>query len=195
METLKPWLIAENKWSDFKNYGQLKLNSIVITYPKVIDTTEIAHLLAGEQALVPVDQQEIYDLIQGGLSLVAREPMSGQIVGYQALGIWNEYNLLELRSAKVLPQFRGTGINSAMKQLMIKIGMEQFPDWPFIGFTEAASKSRGILMKFGFIEVALPRVKEEYPALSSICPTTCYVKTGYNCGCKVYLLNPHEKTH
>lgn len=193
MENLKPWQIPDEQWMQFRSNKRLAVGNIMLTLPKMNQIGEIATLLQGEQALVPVDPKEITDSIAQELSLVAVDSSrENKVVGYQSIGIWRDDKLLELRSAKVLPEYRGGGVNTLMKKLAIKMGIEKFPDWFFLGFTEFESKSRGILLKLGFQEIPLERVKEEFYNLSTICPAACYIKEGHVCGCKVYILNPYE---
>ena len=74
-----------------------------------------------------------------------------------------------------------------MKKEMISIATVAYSGAPIVGFTEAASKSRGILQKLGFNEISLDDTPDEF---FSICPASCVRKTGVDCGCKVLVLYP-----
>ncbi|MFA6005407.1 MAG: hypothetical protein WC775_02875 [Patescibacteria group bacterium] len=190
---LQPWQIEPGLLSVFNNQAAIPVsNNLSIARPLVQHTDNILALLNGEAALVPVQGAEIAQTIAAGLNLIAYDHAAGAVVGYQSIGLWNQLGLLELRSAKVLPNYRGNGLNTVMKQLAISIGMQQFPGRKFLGFTEAESKSRGILSKLGFQEMTMQQVAAKWQELSSICPDQCFIKTGHPCGCKVYILDPYE---
>ncbi|OGK17871.1 hypothetical protein A2866_00445 [Candidatus Roizmanbacteria bacterium RIFCSPHIGHO2_01_FULL_39_8] len=197
MENLKPWQIPNEQWSEFKMNRLLTVGSLILTTPTMNQVDQIAGLLRGENALVPVKPYEIVESIEYGLSLVAINPLEeDKVVGFQSLGLWTEYQLIELRSAKVDEKHRGGGVNTLMKKLAIQIGKEKYPGWNFLGFTEAESKSRGILLKLGFQVIPLERVAKEFYNLSTICPADCAItKAGHICGCQVYLLNPYEQNY
>lgn len=193
-EQLKNWQLPDNQWMQFKQHGNLFITeNVLITQPTLNQVGEISGLLKGEEALIEINEADITSSIDKKLCLVAIDSIANKTIGYQAIGVWEEMKLIELRSAKVNDEYRGQGINTMMKKISIKIAQTQFPGWPLVGFTESASKSRGILTKLGFEELPLERVKEEYNNLSSICPDQCYIKNGHPCGCKVYLLNTHGK--
>jgi len=148
------------------------------------DVEVILGLIAqAPDALLTVTPAEIQSWIALGHSLVA-EDSNGKVLGHQGLGHWQQSNLAELRAAYVDPSARGKGINTLMKKEMIKRAKEMYPDSAIIGFTEAASKSRGILTKLGFIDLSLDAAPQE---LFSICPANCYKKTGIDCGCKIFI--------
>lgn len=138
-------------------------------------------------ALLKLTEEELNNWIHDGKSLVAITWFGfGKIVGHQGVSVWPNSGYFELRSAVVLPEYRGGGINTRMKLTAIKHIKNNFTDATFVGFTEAASKSRGILERIGFKDLSLDETPEEF---FSICPVTCYRKTGRPCGCKVYILN------
>jgi hypothetical protein len=192
-DILKPWQIEPELWTQFKQQGLLKLGGVIsITHPTLNQVCQIAQFLQGEEALVPVNINDVVKAIELGLDLIALDDNSQQIIGHQAMGLWPALKLVELRSAKVLESYRGQGINTVMKKLAIGIGLETYPDCQPMAFTEAASKSRGILAKLGFAEKPMSQVREQWFELSSLCPNKCYLKTGHDCGCKVFTLNTHE---
>lgn len=162
----------------------IQINDIKIRTSELSDVEAILGLIAqAPDALLTVTPAEIQSWITLGHSLVA-EDYSGKVVGHQGLGYWEHSNLTELRAAYVDPSVRGKGVNTLMKQEMLTRVMQKYPGSSVIGFTEAASKSRGILSKLGFLELPLDSAPDE---LFSICPENCYKKTGVNCGCKIFI--------
>lgn len=120
-------------------------------------------------------------------SLVAKTE-NGQIIGHQACDRWPISQWFELRTAMVLPEHRGVGLNTRMKLQMITMIKSIFNDAIFVGFTEPASKSRGILEKNRFTVLPMPEVPEEF---FTVCENPgCWKKTGKDCGCRVYILKP-----
>ena len=190
---LLAWQLEPAVLSAFNNQGFISFgDTISIGKPSVQNIDQILGLLNGEAALVPVQASEIVQTTLADLNFIACDSQNGAVIGYQSIGLWDKLQLLELRSAKVLPEYRGKGLNTVMKKVAISVGMQKFPGWKFIGFTEAESKSRGILHKLGFQEVSLQEAVAQWYELSSICPSACFIKTGHACGCKVYILNPYE---
>mgnify|MGYP001589055303 CR=1 FL=1 len=147
------------------------------------DIEAILGLIAqAPDALLAVSKAEIQAWIALGHSLVATDA-SGKVIGHQGLGYWESSHLAELRAAYVDPAARGMGLNTTMKLVMMEKARELYPEAALIGFTEPASKSRGILAKLGFLEMPLDTAPDE---LFSICPNNCFKKTGVNCGCKIF---------
>ncbi|MDP3724202.1 MAG: hypothetical protein Q8R11_01055, partial [bacterium] len=99
-----------------------------------------------------------------------------------------ESGWFEVRAAVVQQEFRGRGINTQMKTGMIERIRKDYPNAIIIGFTEAASQSRGILRKLGFTYISLDETPLEF---FTICPLNCVKKTGVDCGCQVFLLQPN----
>ncbi len=149
------------------------------------DAVAILGLIAqAPDALLTVTALEIQDWIKAGHSLVAKNS-AGKVIGHQGLAFWPESGVTELRSAYVDPNYRRQGTNKSMKIKMMEISQQQYPGVPIIGFTESASKSRGILVDLGFKELPLDQVPDE---LFSICTAPqCIKKTGKDCGCKVFI--------
>lgn len=149
------------------------------------DVERIFGLIAlAPDALLAVSIGEIQGWIESGHSLVAKNE-AGEVIGHQGLAYWPGCQMTELRAAYVDPAYRGSGVNTLMKKEMIKRSWEKYPNCPIVGFTEAASKSRGILTRLGFEEVPLDQVPDDF---FSICPDTCVKKTEVDCGCKVFIL-------
>jgi N-acetylglutamate synthase-like GNAT family acetyltransferase len=166
-------------------------NEINIGQATMGDADKILALIGkAPDALLTVSQEQIHGWIENGQSIVAKNAM-GQVIGHQGMAYWEEANLVELRSAYVDPEARGMGINTKMKLWMIENAVDKYPGAKIIGFTEAASKSRGILQKLGFDEYPLHEAPEE---LFSICPPLCFKNTGQDCGCKIYVLDPAGKS-
>lgn len=159
--------------------------NILIEGATDLDAEEILELIKkAPDALIDVELDEIKDWIQKGQSLVAKSP-AGHVIGHQGMAYWENSGVVEIRSAYVDPEYRGKGINTKMKRMMIEKAKLLYPGASIIGFTEAASKSRGILTKLGFQEIPLEKAWEE---LFTICPAICFKKTGQDCGCKIYVL-------
>lgn len=159
---------------------------ITITMSSNEDAGSILELIASApDALIAVTHEEIIEWIAKGQSMVGKTP-EGKIVAHQGMEYWSEIDVVEIRSAFVEPSYRGAGINTKMKTEMIEIAKKHYPGAKIAGFTEAASKSRGVLQKLGFQEVAMEEVPEE---MFKPCPELCFKKTGKPCGCVVYFLN------
>jgi len=160
-----------------------EISGITIRKSELSDIDSILGLIAqASDALLTVSYTEITGWINSGHSIVAVDD-EGNVVGHQGLGKWPVSGALELRAAYMDPSLRGKGINTLMKEEMMQLGKHHYPGAPFVGFTEAASKSRGILLKLGFTELPMEQVPEE---MFSVCPENCFKKTGLDCGCKVF---------
>ncbi len=167
------------------------VNGIDIKPATLEDAGKILSLIkSAPDALIDVSFEEICGWIQNDQSIVAKNAF-GKVIGHQGMAYWQAANLVELRSAFVDPDARGVGLNTKMKIWMINMATEKFPGAKIIGFTESASKSRGILQKLGFWEFPLNEAPDE---LFSICPAACFKKTGEECGCKIYVMDPAIKT-
>lgn len=136
-------------------------------------------------ALLNVDEHDVEAWIDQGYSFVAKT-IDGQIIGHQAAMIWPKSGWIEVRAAVVKPEYRGIGINTEMKKIMVEKLKSDKLGVTIVGFTEAASKSRGILQRMGFTEIPLEQTPDEF---FSVCPETCVKKTGTDCGCKVFVLS------
>lgn len=149
------------------------------------DAEMIVDLIARvPEALIPVTIEEIVEWIDQGQSMVGKNE-HGEIVAHQGMEYWKEIDVVEIRSAFVEPSYRGQGINTQMKIKMIEKAKQQHPEAKIVGFTEEASKSRGVLQKLGFEEIPMEQVPEP---MFAPCPEICFKKTGIPCGCKVYVL-------
>lgn len=149
------------------------------------DAEKILSLIkSAPDALLDVNLPEIQKWIQNGQSLVVKN-IEGEVIGHQGMAYWEYSGLIEIRSAFVNTDYRGQGLNTQMKKIMIEKAKIKYPEAHIIGFTEEASKSRGILIKLGFTTLSLENAPEE---LFSICPATCFKKTGKDCGCKIFIL-------
>lgn len=206
-EKTKPWEVSPNLWKEWQTNGSVTLLSanVKIVSAKAEDIEAIVGLVMGQEALVGVGNIEeanktISDFIEQGNGLVAKD-LNGNVVAFQGLGLWNEISKCELRSAITHSEYLGKGINTVMKTLMIKIAQSKYPDWQFVGFTEATSKSRGILTNLGFEEEPMESIRQNLPSLGEACPPVeilpdnesgCFLRCGGNCGCKVYLLNTQK---
>lgn len=140
-------------------------------------------------ALLSVDEHEIEGWIDQGYSFVAKT-IDGRIIGHQSAVVWPQSGWVEVRAAVVKPEYRGWGINTEMKKMIVNMIKSDKPGVTIAGFTEAASKSRGILQRMGFTEIPLEQTPDEF---FSICPATCVKKTGIDCGCKVFILSPERE--
>lgn len=195
-EQLKPWQIEPELYDQFLEKGSLSVGeNVLLTYPTLNQVNDIFLLLQGEEALLPVNTQEIIDGIHDGQSIIAINNETGNTIGYQTFSPWPNLQKVELRSAKVVEEMRGKGINSVMKKLIVAIANSKYPEWEVFGDTEALSKSRGILLKLGFTEVPMDTVKEDMYEIGSLCPTNgaCFINNGQDCGCKVFTLNQNEE--
>jgi len=163
---------------------------INIELTKKEDIPDVLDLIkSSPDALLSVDEREMETWIEQGNSFVAKT-VDGQTIGHQAAVVWPQSGWVEVRAAVVIPEFRGKGINTEMKKKIVQEIKTNNPEITIVGFTEAASKSRGILQKMGFTEISLLETPEEF---FSVCPDNCIKKTGVDCGCKVFLLPPKGK--
>ncbi|MFZ2153408.1 MAG: hypothetical protein WAV41_05180 [Microgenomates group bacterium] len=207
-EKVKHWEIPPDLWQEWQNHGCVTLvgAGVTVMLATVNEVEEIVSLVMGQEALVGVGNGKeanstISGFVQMGNGLVAKDEV-GRVVAFQGLGLWPTINCCELRSALTAKAFTGKGINSVMKKLMIKMAAEKYPEWQFVGFTEATSKSRGIMTKLGFEEEPMVSVRQNLPSLGDACPPVevlpdnesgCFLRCGGNCGCKVYLLNTNNE--
>ena len=154
------------------------------------DIPQIVELLKTEpNAVIPLTDDQAIDRMDQGLLYVAKK--GPKVIGVQGAKVWEESGVPELGSAVVAEEYRGNGINTAMKKVLIPIIIELIPDKPIMVFTEPASKSRGILEKLGFAKLPMEEVPEEF---FTICPKEelgCYDITNKlskpcSCGCIVY---------
>ncbi len=152
------------------------------------DADSILEMLSkAPDALLTVALPEILKWINNGWSFVATNE-NGGIVGHQGMHYWGDNvggtGVVEIRSAYVDPMYRKNGLNTQMKNLVLKVAKNQYPQAKIIGFTEAASGSRHVLQRLGFEPMDFPQVPEE---LYSICPPDICDRGG-SCGCIVYEL-------
>ncbi len=153
------------------------------------DVPEVINMVNSKpDALVPVKEDQILSWIDKGHSLVGKTK-SGLLVAHQALTVWKESGYLEGRSAIVKPAFRGMGIGTLMKHAIDALAEVKYSGQPIISFTEAGSEIRGIVQKMGYKEIPLV---EAHPEFFAICPENCVLKTGIDCGCKIYLKQPEQ---
>ena len=162
-------------------------SQIAIELTKREEVPAVLELIASSpDALLSVNEHEVEVWINQGYSFVAKT-IDGQIIGHQSAVVWPQSGWVEVRAAVVKPEHRGRGINTEMKKMIVKKLKSDKPEVTIVGFTEAASKSRGILQKMGFKEIPLQETPDEF---FSICPANCVKKTGIDCGCKVFILPP-----
>jgi hypothetical protein len=196
------WELSPYFLSQWQDQGKLFIPycGVVVESAKPEHVSQIVELTTGNAALVGVNTPEkatqtISEFVAGGRGLVALK--ENEVVSFQGLGLW-AFGFCELRSARTKPEWEGNGINMTMKKLMIHVAYERFGR-PFIGFTEAASGSRGILGKLGFRELPM---KEVHMGLAAACPSAeesldkkdhCALRNGGDCGCKVYLLDINKE--
>lgn len=164
-------------------FGQFKIESTKKEHiPAVLELVE-----SEPAALLPVPREELLAWIEKGHSVVLKA--GEQIIGHQAVGIWPKSGWVELRAAVVKSEFRGNGLNTWMKQVLIEIMQKESNEVTFVGFTEKESMSRGIFKNLGFSEIPLSETPAEF---FLICPDSCILKTGVECGCKVFVLRSNN---
>lgn len=151
--------------------------------PNIIDLVKSV-----PEALIQVDEKIVGEWINKGYSLVAKS-YDGRVIGHQGAGFWPKSGWIELRSAIVNPEYRGMGINTKMKKMLMGKIISEYPRATIVGFLEKASMSGGIFEKLGFKQISLDETPDEF---FSICPDTCVRKTGVDCGCKVFKLTSEE---
>lgn len=161
----------------------LQHNEFLIRPSRVSDAQKILEMLEkAPDALLTVSLPQILEWIGNGWSFVATNE-GGEPVAHQGMHYWgDEVGVVEVRSAYVVPEYRKHGLNTKMKELVLQVSGEQHPGSKLIGFTEAASTSRGVLGKLGFEPISMEEVPEE---LFSICPPDICDRGG-TCGCIVY---------
>jgi len=147
------------------------------------------------EAVLPLTEQQLQQRIDAGLSYVAKNE-EGTIVGHQSAIVWEQSGIPEIGSAVVAEECRGNGISTRLKTTVIKRVQSLYPDKPIVAFTEAASKSRGIVQRLNFEPVSMDSIPEEF---FGVCPKSedrCYGKTKSSppdCGCVIFMLKPKGK--
>jgi hypothetical protein len=204
--TEKIWMPSTAHLLEWQTTNQVSLPNDIIIRPAVnSNLDEITDLVSGQDALVGVGdkmaaQTTILEFINNKRALVALNH-DGQVVSFQGLGLWPTIQMCELRSAVTDKKYLGLGINTVMKRVMLFIAHKSHPGWKFVGFTEATSKSRGILTRLGFTETSMLSVRQDLTVLGEACPNDdelpstiegCFIRCQKDCGCKVYLLDPNK---
>lgn len=161
------------------------------------DYAAVNKLLAkASDAVLPVGQEEFFGWVIAGDSLVAKTT-DGTIIGHQAIAVWEVSQWSEVRSAFVEEGFRGQGINSQMKGMLINKRQEEMPESPICLLAELKSTSPSLAVKGGFVKVPLGDIPEEF---FSACPTdmkdVCFKitqKDPSSCECRAFVLEPGKK--
>lgn len=195
--TPKPWELSRFVLEQWENREVINVPfaGVNIQRAEATHLKQVVKLISGNQALVGVGNtaeatKTAEEFISGDRALVG---LAGdEVVSFQACGVWR-FGYCELRSARTADSHTGIGLNLTMKKLMIYGAWEKFR-LPFIGFTEATSMSRNILLKLGFQELSMTIV---HRGLAEACPKPedfpggdkCALRSGGDCGCKVYLLD------
>jgi len=143
---------------------------------------------APPDSLLEVSEEDLEKWIDSGLSLVAKLN-SGYIIGHQAAE-QRTGDYFEGRAAFVRDQFRENGLGTKLKNAIDEILFEAQPRAIMVSFTEANSGVRGIVQKMGYKPLPMAQVPTEFFA---ICPDNCFLKTGEDCGCKVFVKSLYQQ--
>lgn len=204
-EIIKSWQLQEKVWEYWQKHNALPITDagVVVSMALPEHILPIVKLVGGQPALVGVSDEgkaikTITGFVERGDGLVSIN-QGGEVVAFQGLGLWPSIKMCELRSAVTNHNYSSRGINTIMKKLMLMIAHSKYHGWQFVGFTEVASQSRGILDKLGFEETPMISIRQNLPILGDACPPQvempdgpngCFLRCYGSCGCKVYLLNP-----
>lgn len=180
------WLVSNDQFNRFLETGYLIFKDqvrITFSYPHM--QKDILKLLKMTNGIVQPDPQDLLESIEHNHSIVGLD-LDNEIIAHQRFKLWPSITLAELRTAFVRPDYRGIGLNSFMKRIILNLIHLQHPRWEALGYCQPLSMSKNILSKLGFDEVSLDFVKGQWPIMDLDCPKSdCYLKNGYACGCQV----------
>lgn len=187
-----PWFLDPDVISQWIDTGQVIFkDSIEIRYTHPHEFNAVLDLVRGAEGIVQPEPDRLHRAIKAGRSVIAQVKQSGALIAHQRYELWTELKLAELRTAFVRPDFRGQGLNTFMKRLLINEVIQRYPDWRLLGYCYPESKSKHIFERFGFVNVDLMEVKNTWPSLVSDCNTDqCFLKNESPCGCWVCCLTP-----
>lgn len=165
--------------------------SLVIRYTKTSEYGALLDLVQGAEGIVQPEPGRLHRAIEERRSVVALDISNQHLVAHQRYELWPDLKLAELRTAFVHPDYRGRGINTFMKRLLINEVIQKHADWRLLGYCYPQSKSKNIFRRVGFVPVDLSLVKRTWPGLVRDCNTNqCYLKNEFPCNCWVCCLTP-----
>ncbi len=103
-------------------------------------------------AVLHVSEDDIKSWIDHGLCFVAKNE-SGDIVAHQAASKWQESGWVELRAAVVLPQYRGNGLNTKLKDAIIAAINTTYPEATIVSLKNGESRGHNELTQRGFEKI------------------------------------------
>ena len=103
-------------------------------------------------AVLHVSEEEIKTWINHGLCFVAKNE-NGEIVGHQAAAKWPESGWVELRAAVVLPEYRGNGLNTKLKDAIITAINTAYPEATIVSLKNGESHGHNELTQRGFEKI------------------------------------------
>lgn len=191
-----PWYLNPEVTSQWIDTGQVIFkDSIEIRYTHAHEFNAVLDLVRGSEGIVQPEPERLKRAIEAGRSVIAQVKQSRALIAHQRYELWPDLQLAELRTAFVRPDFRGQGLNTFMKRLLINEVIQRNPDWRLLGYCYPESKSKNIFQRFGFVPVDLTEVKDTWPSLVSDCSTDqCFLKNEYPCNCWVCCLTPQAQT-
>lgn len=103
-------------------------------------------------AVLHVMEDDVKSWISQGMCFVAKNE-KGDIIGHQAASKWQESGWVELRAAVVLPEYRGNGLNSKLKDAIIKAINTSDSNATIVSLKNAESGGHSELAKHGFQKI------------------------------------------
>lgn len=165
---------------------------LVIRMARTGEFSEILAMLNDSGGIVRPYPEMLKLAIEERRSMVAVHRGTEEIIAHQRYEKWDDLRMTELRTAFVKPLYRGRGLNTMMKQLIVSEIFDVFPGWSILGFCKPSSLSKNIFLRVGFEPLSLEVVREKWSELSRECRTNdCYLVNKHGCGCAVSLLTEH----
>lgn len=143
------------------------------------DHAAIQALARAEPAIMLLADATLAGWIASGSSLVVRDPGGGAVIGHFALDVPAGGRCVKLRTAVVAPEFRGRGVNAALRAALLALARDRHPGALVVSQTRRGAMSRGLARRFGGRELA----PDEVPAAAFNCPPGCARRGASACGC------------
>lgn len=143
------------------------------------DHAAIQALARVEPAIMRLADATLAGWIASGRSLIVRDPDGRAVIGHFALDVLPGGSCVKLRTAVVAPQFRGRGVNAALRAALLALARDRHPGALVVSQTRRGAMSRGLARRFGGRELAF----DEVPPAAFNCPPGCARRGAPACGC------------
>ncbi len=110
-------------------------------------------------AVLHVTEDDVKSWINHGMCFVAKNE-KGDIIGHQAASKWPESGWVELRAAVVLPEYRGNGLNSKLKDAIIDAINTSDPKATIVSLKNGVSQGHNELTQRGFEKIEFSDIPE-----------------------------------